>query len=1010
MQEPISAAAVAPMEELRLLGADVTSLAEVPRLQVVGRQLHTLHLHGNRLVSIAGLHAACPLLEKLILSSNEIGALDGLSGLHRLRSLDLSSNCITSFEGLVGLEALEELFAAHNRVATLEGLAPLRGRGSVLRHLDLRDNSLERVAELLLLGGLEGLAELRLRARDGRRANPACRSREYPAAALCAAPDLSELDEEPVAEAEREAARRAPPAEVPPWPRRSAAVPAALLESPDAPQEWDPQIPGARCPETSCVSPCGLVQDATAMVAAHPAEALACYVCAAQQASEAARAPEAPAAEALSGPEAGEEARLAAHVEQLTALCSALQESMDSCQLHSKGRMGAGERTLRVLLAELRSLRRRHRQEMAKPSAIVTQQAANEKLLAELRVVASQSRRRLAAQEDIQGRLRSTSEEIRTCRQQTRLLQAEAASQHSARTSTRAVLYGANEQLAVATAASRHAAATAEALATCSCDGRLKLETVLHSFQVEVDELIAARQASVGAGELEGVRESEHQELEQQLLSLTSTIGAQEQDLHSWSTQRAEYAGEADALEQKLARRAEENLAGRLALHQATEEVYEFRSRIEGARGCANRLKSTVASQREAWTNKWEAAQRDALQAEDCLQLGVAKQLAEQIAFEQRFRRNHEAMVHHARRLEEQAIETHAEVRAREDKLQACEGDVKGLRVVVEQLESEVDQAQSFVAACHGQRELNKSAFRQELVRAEEWGAERCLAAELLLDEEHVRATAFVDAATHRADAQVEVTLISECAGYASRLAVLAADERRVAEAFPAERDAARFRQELELGRACVAAFSEEFRLAESNMGQLSEELQGSKEREASLRAEHVGRQASWKRAETDADARLRHARADEVAEVQAEEALREEVVRLEEASDARDEDLAQLLAQVGHFEEARGEESKNEQAELRELRGAGLHIADGASAQVWSLDAKLGEELRRHQVENRLLRGLIKEMVGQVAAYGAEEEAVADSWRAERQKQAHEAAALVADLQVGAVRLDGTA
>ncbi|CAJ1424245.1 unnamed protein product [Effrenium voratum] len=131
--------------ELRLLRCGLRSLQECEGLRAPEAQrLVSLQLHGNCLSTLRGLDAACPLLEQLIISSNDLQSLDGLQGLQRLRILDVSSNCLSGFHGLHS-PILEELRAAYNQISGLGGLQHLRGPQSRLRLLDLRDNAVAQL-------------------------------------------------------------------------------------------------------------------------------------------------------------------------------------------------------------------------------------------------------------------------------------------------------------------------------------------------------------------------------------------------------------------------------------------------------------------------------------------------------------------------------------------------------------------------------------------------------------------------------------------------------------------------------------------------------------------------------------------------------------------------------------------------------------------------------------------------------------------------------------------------
>lgn len=194
-----------------LLGADLSSLDDLPDLDVSAR---SLNLHMNRLRSAESLQRFTEL-EELILSSNAVVEMRGLESLTRLRILDLSCNELRHLSSLAGLVSLDQLHVAYNRLETLEGLQQLWGKRYRLRILDLRYNRVCSLSQLLFIGGCTCLEELRLQGglgiRGGRRTsepgNPVCAERGYRLAALRAVPGLHALDDIEVGEDERQHAR-----------------------------------------------------------------------------------------------------------------------------------------------------------------------------------------------------------------------------------------------------------------------------------------------------------------------------------------------------------------------------------------------------------------------------------------------------------------------------------------------------------------------------------------------------------------------------------------------------------------------------------------------------------------------------------------------------------------------------------------------------------------------------------------------------------------------------------
>ncbi|XP_024380190.1 uncharacterized protein [Physcomitrium patens] len=153
--------------------------------------LQTLSLHGNQIELIQGLEVLHKLIS-LNLSSNKITLMEGLSQLKSLRVLNLSNNRIKEIKGLKGLVSIRKLILSHNQISLLGGLSSLQGPSYSLQYLDLRDNLVECLSELWMLGGLSHLEELVLQC--GGYTNPVCKANEYRLTLFSVAPHIRSLD------------------------------------------------------------------------------------------------------------------------------------------------------------------------------------------------------------------------------------------------------------------------------------------------------------------------------------------------------------------------------------------------------------------------------------------------------------------------------------------------------------------------------------------------------------------------------------------------------------------------------------------------------------------------------------------------------------------------------------------------------------------------------------------------------------------------------------------------
>ena len=144
-------------QEINLLGAGVKHLSAVKLTD----KLLVLQLHGNDITCMDGL-GACPNLQELYLSSNNIANITGVGSAHaHLKILDLSCNQLTTLNGLQGLVSLERLIVPFNKIASLDALNVFWGDVSKLETIDLRDNCVSELQELSALRGISNLKDIK---------------------------------------------------------------------------------------------------------------------------------------------------------------------------------------------------------------------------------------------------------------------------------------------------------------------------------------------------------------------------------------------------------------------------------------------------------------------------------------------------------------------------------------------------------------------------------------------------------------------------------------------------------------------------------------------------------------------------------------------------------------------------------------------------------------------------------------------------------------------------------
>ena len=132
----------------------------------IAAHIISLNLSSNKINSVPPeIGAACPGLQQLDLSGNNIQKIENLDSLTTLRSLIINSNSVIRIEGLSALEQLDTLELSNNRISTIGQLwnnlqlktlilaqnrirnlgDPLQNRE--LEFLDLRENLISTLEE-----------------------------------------------------------------------------------------------------------------------------------------------------------------------------------------------------------------------------------------------------------------------------------------------------------------------------------------------------------------------------------------------------------------------------------------------------------------------------------------------------------------------------------------------------------------------------------------------------------------------------------------------------------------------------------------------------------------------------------------------------------------------------------------------------------------------------------------------------------------------------------------------
>jgi len=217
---------------------DISKVTQLPHVL-------TLHADNNQVASLAcvadGDGVNLPWCQRLDLSSNKLQALPSLSLLERLRFAHFGSNEISSLEGFGDHPALEELHLQENQLTTLKGLGCLESLKRLvvssnqltslegldapcLTHADLGKNQL---ASLAHIDGIPACIELDLKENQLNTEDPnlpelrrlgselrklrtvhlAGNPSDLRVEAVVCIPQVTQIDEDPVSEEDREAAK-----------------------------------------------------------------------------------------------------------------------------------------------------------------------------------------------------------------------------------------------------------------------------------------------------------------------------------------------------------------------------------------------------------------------------------------------------------------------------------------------------------------------------------------------------------------------------------------------------------------------------------------------------------------------------------------------------------------------------------------------------------------------------------------------------------------------------------
>ncbi|KAJ3095047.1 hypothetical protein HDU97_007329 [Phlyctochytrium planicorne] len=123
------------------------------------KNLSVLYLYDNKISKIAGLEL-CKNLSRLYLQNNQIETIEGLDcGLDRLTDLHLSGNKLTLITGLHALPSLETLHVDHQKTSQpLEfDVASMEALGNSLKHLTATSNRIKDLTPLTALGKIQDI-------------------------------------------------------------------------------------------------------------------------------------------------------------------------------------------------------------------------------------------------------------------------------------------------------------------------------------------------------------------------------------------------------------------------------------------------------------------------------------------------------------------------------------------------------------------------------------------------------------------------------------------------------------------------------------------------------------------------------------------------------------------------------------------------------------------------------------------------------------------------------------
>ncbi|CAJ1398089.1 unnamed protein product, partial [Effrenium voratum] len=839
--------------ELRLLRCGLRSLQECEGLRAPEAQrLVSLQLHGNCLSTLRGLDAACPLLEQLIISSNDLQSLDGLQGLQRLRILDVSSNCLSGFHGLHS-PILEELRAAYNQISGLGGLQHLRGPQSRLRLLDLRDNAVAHLGELLYLGGLP-LEDLRLQSPGGRRGNPICRLPGYRSAALCACPDLQLLDEE-LAE-------------------REGVVPLAVL--PDWPVQPQPQA-------TPKAAPCE---------------------------------PDASMAQEL--------------------------------RLWRDERKAAAEAS-----ANFRAMLQQAEARMANQSSPKISQHMQH----ELRLVASEAKRRQAMTRELKAKLSESSSELQAAKASQRLCHVEAlAAKSRAHGSQRRRAEAALEEetcAALCATLGRHGEEAAAEL----WEANLQADALLAGLQEETQALAEAR------GQL-----SSQRAMQRKLQALRPEDRLAQED-QSQARCRAEAA--ACAAAQESAEDARRLLAA--DLQAEASELQRVEEACVGSRQQTSRLAQDLRHTRDSLREELQGAEKRLQELERQRELQGKDQELQRVAAETTFRQRHRQLLEEGRALQ---AEIHADrklLASKEQLLHRHAQCVQDSQLQAGTLEEALDASRAQELVAQEQMAAANAAFQSAAHQLALAQVRHRKEREQHAVEEALLRSDFVPMQLLQEEQQRLAAVRREHLELRTRLSDTEAEERFAAESLSQAEEPQRLQKQLVDLEDWAAKTAADFQRADQKMDAVQRETQTLQEKVRLQQELRSKRTADWQRADAEVEARVQDAWAEEEAAQDLEEALQEEKHQLQKEAEQFDADLLWLESSVDEATQA-WREAPSAQMMLEAQEAESMRQAQEAEAHLASLGRALAKELQKHREANRSLQGAVESEERELEGYIREE------------------------------------